>query len=308
MINQEYETLVSRNQNLSFSYAGDVFARQEMELGTPQMTTLGILSPEGEYTNLGLLLSDQCPHIIKAAVFSGTDQAVFQDRREFGGSLLKQVDDAYAFLDMRNETSATFEGLYRTDRRAYPEAALREALLNAVIHRDYSFSANTLISSYADRVEIISVGGLVRGFSLQDVMMGASICRNPKLAEVFYRLDLIEAYGTGLKKILDAYPYHAPEQLLQATENVFKVTLPSRNAAEHTDLPLRESNEDMIYAYLAKEDRISRADTEQITGLSTASSSRLLRRMVDEGELGITGSGKNTRYYLRRQRFEKAKK
>lgn len=293
-----YEEMRSMNQALSFSYAGEVFARQKMELGTPQMTTLGILSPEGEYTNLGLLLSDQCPHIIKAAVFSGTDRAVFRDRREFGGSLLKQVDDAYAFLDMRNETSATFEGLYRTDRRAYPEAALREALLNAVIHRDYSFSANTLISSYADRVEIISVGGLVRGFSLQDVMMGASICRNPKLAEVFYRLDLIEAYGTGLKKILDAYPSHAPEQLLQTTENVFKVTLPSRNTAVQTGLPLRESNEDMVFAYLAKEDRISRADTEQITGLSTASSSRLLRRMVDEGELGITGSGKNTRYYL----------
>ena len=295
-----YEEMRSMNQELTFTYAVSAFERRHLELKAPQMTTLGLLSPEGEYTNLGLLLSDQCPHIIKAAVFSGTDQDAFQDRREFAGSLLKQVDDTYAFLDMRNETSATFEGLYRTDRRAYPEAALREALLNAVIHRDYSFSASILISNYTDRIEIISAGGLVQGFSLKDVLMGFSICRNPKLADVFYRLDLIEAYGTGLKKIMNAYPSLPPETLLQTSDNVFKVVLPSRSSPPQT-LCFNESYEDKILSYLSTADEISRADTEQLTGLSTASSSRLLHRMADEKQLAVTGRGKNTRYRLLRR-------
>ena len=291
-----YEEMRSLDQKLSFTYASAAFERNRLDFGEPQMKTLGILSSEGIYTNLGLLLSDQCPHIIKAAVFSGMDQGAFQDRREFAGSLLKQVDDAYAFLDMRNEKTATFDGIHRIDHLAYPEAALREALLNAVIHRDYSYSASTLISSYADRIEIISVGGLVQGFSLNDVMMGFSICRNPKLANVFYRLDLIEAYGTGLKKIMGAYPVFAPEKLLQTTDKVFKVTLPRLTVVSKQTASHKETNEEKVLSFLASAGFITRVDVEQLTGLSTASASRLIRRMVEDGELEAMGGGRATRY------------
>ena len=293
-----YEDRRSLSQELSFDYTSSVFEKQHLDLDIPQMKTLGIMTADGIYTNLGLLLSDQCPHIIKAAVFSGTDQDVFQNRREFGGSLLKQVDDAYAFLDMQNEKSATFDGLHRTDHRAYPEAALREALLNAVIHRDYSYAASTLISAYADRMEIVSVGGLISGFSLADVMAGLSICRNPKLANVFYRLDLIEAYGTGLKKIMNAYSGITAETLFQVTENVFKATLPRKTSIGMKRQQSHATNEEKIRALFASSETITRADVEQTIGMSVASSSRLLRKMVEDGKLAVTGAGKNTRYYI----------
>ncbi len=293
-----YEATRSLDQSLTFSYAAAVFSRQNAALEKPQMKTLGLLSPDGIYTNLGLLLSDQCPHIIKAAVFSGTDQSRFQDRREFGGSLLKQMEDAYAFLDAHNEKSATFAGLYRTDHRAYPEAALREALLNAIVHRDYAYSAPTLISIYGDRMEIISAGGLMAGFTLQDVMTGFSICRNPKLANIFYRLDLIEAYGTGLQKIMNAYPAQAPDRLLQVTENVFKVTLPCLRPVPPAAPLDHGSGRDRILSRLADADEITRSDAEELAGLSSSSASRLLRQMVKEGILEIIGGGKNTRYRL----------
>ena len=73
---------------------------------------------------------------------------------------------------------ATFEGLYRTDHRDYPETALREALLNTIVRRDYAFSASALISIYSDRVEFVSIGGLVQRIMLEDVLMGLSVCRN----------------------------------------------------------------------------------------------------------------------------------
>lgn len=296
-----YENMRSLEQELTFSYAASVFEKQRLELGEPQMKTLGLISADGEYTNLGLLLSDQCPHIIKAAVFTGGDQSFFQDRREFTGSLLQQVDDAYAFLNMRNETSATFEGLHRIDHRAYPEDALREALLNTVVHRDYSVSAGTLISCYADRIEMISAGGLVQGYTLADVLMGFSVCRNPKLANVFYRLDLIEAYGTGLKKILGAYPSLPADRLLQETAKVFKVTLPRLSPAGLKESAHPFSDEDKVLSLFSETEAISRADVEQVTGLSMASASRLLRKMVENGDLIVTGKGKRTRYQFKRK-------
>ena len=296
-----YEDMRSLRQDLTFTYAESIFAGSSLALGTPQMQTLGILSQEGIYTNLGLLLSDQCPHMIKAAAFSGTDQEEFQDRKEFTGSLLKQIDDAYAFLDMRNETSATFEGIHRIDHRAYPAAALREALLNAVVHRDYSYSASTLISVYADRIEIVSVGGLVPGFHLDDVTSGLSICRNPKLANAFYQLKLIEAYGTGLKKIMTAYQLMTANRLFQVTEKVFKVTLP-RTGEAHPQIRHsasdRQTPEEMIAEFLSGHGSMTRADVEQMTGFSLSSASRLVKKMVEQGVLIKTGEGKRTRYQL----------
>ena len=296
-----YEDVRSLRQDLTFSYAEAVFARSSLLLELPQMQTLGIVTPDGVFTNLGLLLSDQCPHIIKAAVFSGTDQEEFQDRREFAGSLLKQVDDAYAFLDMHNEMSATFEGVHRIDHRAYPTAALREALLNAIVHRDYAYSASTLISVCTDRIEIVSVGGLISGFHLNDVTSGLSICRNPKLANVFYRLRLIEAYGTGLKKILTAYRTMDANQLFQVTGMVFKVTLPrakNLHPGEQHSTADSQTVEERIVEFLTVKETITRAGVEKLAETSPSSAARILKRMVQHGELIKIGDGKNTKYRL----------
>ena len=118
---------------------------------------------------------------------------------------MRQMNEVYDFIDFRNRTRATIEKLTRIDTRDYPEIAVREALLNLLVHRDYAYSASALISMYKDRIEFVSIGGLVPGIELEDVMAGISVCRNQELANVFYRLHLIEAYGTGLGKILRAY-------------------------------------------------------------------------------------------------------
>lgn len=123
-----------------------------MEFGSRQKRTLKLIDPDNLYSNLGLFLSDQCVHTIKAAVFQGTDQTIFKDRREFTGSLMQQMNEVYDFIDFRNQTRATIERLLKIDIRDYPEIAVREALLNLLVHRDYSFGASVLISIYTDRI------------------------------------------------------------------------------------------------------------------------------------------------------------
>ncbi len=291
-----YEDMRSLEQNLTFERASEEFAKRNIEFGEPQMRTLGIMATDGQYTNLGLLLSDQCPHIIKAATFAGTDQSNFQNRYEFTGSLLKQIDDAYRFLDLCNETRATFDGLLRQDHRSYPETAIRESLLNAVVHRDYAFSAPTLISVYYDRCEIVSVGGLVLGISIDDVMMGLSVCRNHKLAEVFYRLKLIEAYGTGMQKIHSAYSEHGTAPHIDVTSSAFKIMLPNLNTQTKAEKST-EKDEQAVLALLDTEAFITRAILEEKLGIKPATATRLLRRMVDDGLLKTEGKARNIKYF-----------
>ncbi len=196
-----FESMRSLEQQLTFQTASSEFKHRGIEFGEEQKRTLGLINADGIYTNVALLLSDQCLHTIKVATFQGVDQTEFKDRREFGGSLFEQMENVYSYIDFRNQTHSSFDKLRRIDMRDYPETALREAILNALVHRDYSISASTLISIYEDRIEFVSVGGLLPGISQNDIMIGLSVCRNPKLAAIFYRLHLVEAYGTGMQKL-----------------------------------------------------------------------------------------------------------
>ena len=230
-----FEAMRCLNQDLTFEATKKEFELRKTDFGPQQMRTLKLIDQDGLYSNLALLLSDQCVHTIKVAVFQGTDQTIFKDRREFTGSLMQQMNEVYDFIDFRNQTRATIEKLYRVDVRDYPEVAVREALLNLLVHRDYSFSASAFISIYEDRIEFVSIGGLMPGIDLEDVMVGISVCRNQDLANVFYRLHLIEAYGTGMGKIMKAYESMQVKPVIETTKNAFKIILPNINAKYETE-------------------------------------------------------------------------
>jgi ATP-dependent DNA helicase RecG len=117
---EKYEDVRSLNQTLTFSETENEFKKQSIPFGAAQQKTLGLMNVGGIYTNLGLLLSDQCVHTVKIAVFEGAIKAVFKDRREFTGSLLRQLNDIYEFIDRYNRNRSEIAGLYRTDKRDYP--------------------------------------------------------------------------------------------------------------------------------------------------------------------------------------------
>lgn len=307
-----FEAMRCLNQELTFESVRKEFELRKVEFGPQQMRTLKLMDSDDLYSNLGLLLSDQCVHTIKVAVFQGADQAVFKDRREFTGSLMRQMNEVYDFIDFRNQTRATIEKLLRTDVRDYPEIAVREALLNLIVHRDYSFSASALISIYTDRIEFVSIGGLVPGIDLEDIMVGISVCRNQDLANVFYRLHLIEAYGTGMGKIMNAYRDMEEKPRIETTRNAFKIVLPNINAkheAEKAAVFEREAayfagqteeklsdEEGKILEYALSHGTITRNDVIRLLEVSTSTASRVIKRMVKRNLLKRNGKARNTRY------------
>ena len=303
-----FENMRSINQTLTFEATKKEFEKRGITFGQPQMQTLKIISADGVYTNLGLLLSEQCPHTIKAAVFEGNNQNIFKDRREFSGSLMQQLNEVYDYIDFHNQTHATFQKLLRIDTRDYPEVAVREALLNSLVHRDYSFRASILISIYEDRIEFVSIGGLLPGLELDDLMMGVSVCRNPHLANVFYRLQLIEAYGTGMKKIMGAYADAPVQPKVTTTNNAFKIILPNVNvvpkaaeAPEKTEkaiAPAADSNEAKILRFLTEHQVITRKEAQALLDVSQSTAGRVLKAMVDSGQIKQLGGSRTTWYEL----------
>lgn len=305
-----FEDMRSIEQSLTFEATSKEFELRKVNFGRPQMQTLNIISADGLYTNLGLLLSEQCPHTVKAAVFEGSDQNVFKDRREFCGSLMQQLNEVYDYIDFHNQTRATFNKLLRVDTKDYPEVAIREALLNSLVHRDYSFRASSLISIYEDRIEFVSIGGLLPGLELDDLAMGISACRNPHLANVFYRLQLIEAYGTGIKKIMNAYASTPTQPQITVTNNAFRIILPNVNTIakteNHTEIMSNEdilpsgSNEEKILKFLESNRKITRKKAQELLGVSQSTAGRILKAMVSNGRIAQLGSGRSVCYELAR--------
>lgn len=290
-----FESNRSLLQELTFTSLNKEMERRNLELSEVQMKNLGILSPDDIYTNMGLLVSDQCKHSIKFAVFQGSDKLVFKDRKELTGSLFAQLTDAFKTIDFYNGTKATFHDLLRTDERDYPEDAVREALLNAIVHRDYSFSGSTIINLYSDRIEIISLGGLVSGLSLEAVMLGASQPRNEKLASLFYRMKLIEAYGTGISKIISCYKGLPVQPKFENVDGAFRVVLPNTHAQE---LSVEDEKYLPILRLFQKQKAITRSDVEEALGVGTTHAINMLKEMLGKELIKKVGNGRLTKYVV----------
>ena len=294
-----FDKMRSINQELTFDYAEKTFQTSQVAFDAVHKRTLGLIDVDGYYTNAALLLSDQCGHIIRCAVYEGTGKNKFKTRKEFSGSILKQMDDAYSFLSLNNNLRATFDGLRRIDHADYPEEAMREALVNAVVHRDYDYSGSIIINIYDDRMEFISLGGLVKGLTLADIRGGVSQPRNAVIANVFYRLELIESYGTGIQKILESYAGCGIEPKFAPAPASFVVTLPNRNTAETTASDPGLSREENILRLMAKQGAVTRKDVEQLLGCSSFPANKALAALVEQGKIVKTGAARGTKYVLK---------
>lgn len=297
----KYENARSVQQELTFNSAKKEFATDGVAFNEQTMRTLKLISDDGVYTNLGLLLSDQCPHTIKAAVFEGVDKYIFKDRAEFTGSLLEQINSAYEYINRYNRTRSEFEGIHRIDIRDYPVEVIREALLNSVVHRDYAFSASILISIFEDRIEIVSIGGLVRGITKDEIFMGLSVQRNESLANVFYRLNLIEAFGTGIPKIFRLYEKFDVKPSIEISDNAFKIILPNTVLLKEKHSVTKQKHEftddDIIQAF-KKTGVFTRSEVEKYANVSQASASRIVHCLLNKGKITRIGNGKSIRYII----------
>ena len=300
----QFLTELSIEQNLTFDYADKTFAEKEVKFGENQKQSLGLIRSDGRYSNLALILSDQSPYTTKTAIFEGLSKAKFKDRKEFTGSIFKQIDEVCGYLHVYNRIRSTFEGVYRVDHPDYPDIAIRESLVNAYIHRDYYIQGSVLVSMFDDRIEFTSAGGIMLGVTHDLMRLGISITRNEKLARIFHRLNIIEAYGTGIPRIYELYENSPVEPEIPVVDGGFLIRIPNLNYAVEDNIPNRKmasgtKAQRLMDAFPAT--RFTKEDAAKVLDISASGAYKLLLQLTAQGLIVAKKDGKKLMYAWHRK-------
>ncbi len=294
---EQYWNAASVEQDLTFEKTGSVFSKNKVPFRPGSFRSLGIIdAQDGAYTNLALLLSDQCKHTVKVTVFSDEQNTLPSDSKEFGGSVFQQLNECLTYLMLCDLNLDEITGLQRIDTPDYLAIAVREALLNALLHRDYSFSGSIIININTKQMEFISLGGLVSGLTVKDICSGISQPRNRYLAELFHRLELIESYGTGIRQIFSLYADHPVQPEIQVTANTFKLILPNRNTSTSSKEITKQ--EQLILEYISKNGYMTDQDVQELLHIKLTRTYILMNTMREKGLIQIQGRGPKKRFLL----------
>ena len=296
--NLTYDALESKQQALTFTTLERLLHEK---LGITQidqnvLISLGLFK-DGKINTAAELLSEDndLGNATLDIIRFGETTSIFLDRiRLEKGSILVQYQKALDLYYQYYKPVQVIEGMERITKIRIPESAYREAVANAIIHRDYLAAGNIQIAMFHDRITVSSPGGLPQGITreiyLNDLV---SVPRNPILAGVFFRLGIIELFGTGIVRIKDAYADHAVKPVFKIDQTRIEVTLPV--------IPIDGilSDSEKILNDLAVHRELSRSRAEQLTGKSKAQVIALLDQLIQAKKVVRIGSGPATRYQLK---------
>lgn len=293
--NLTFDEIASSRTDLTFSLLSQ---RLMKHLGLTafdenSLRTLGLLNADGTYTKAAEIFSDRNGLAGIDIVKFGDNISELLDRKTVAGeSILGQYDAA---LEMY-ERYCTYETVSQAARKRVERApfeAFREAVANALVHRTWDAAANVTISIHSNRVVIVSPGGLPSGVTAEDYLGGGiSIPRNPIVANIFFRLDYIEQFGTGIARINEAYGNLPAKPIFEIRENSLAVTLPfgTAQAAKLT------ADESAMLDEMSRNLLLSRKELEARTGFSKDKAIRLLNGLVSRGLVVKEGSGRGRKY------------
>lgn len=294
--NRSFEEARSESQDLIFeTLKRELLERAEIDaVDENVLRTLRLYSTDEGFNNAAAILAD-------ANRFPGVDiirfglsiDKILDRKRCVGTSALDQLAVALEMYE-RYYCYEKIEGATREVRERVPRAAYREAVANALVHRLWDVPANVQISMEESGITVASPGGLPKGISEREYLEErVSILRNPVIGGVFYRLDYIESFGTGIERIRKAYEPFDMTPLFSITENHIIVKLPV------TDGAMSVMGDELIVLECFIEGRLlSRREVEEMTGFSQAKTGRLLNALVERGRLRRMGENRSTRYAL----------
>ena len=294
--NIRFEELPCEDQNLSF----EIFQHKLKEciqietFNRDTLKTLNLYSDGNGYNNAAGLLADRNHFPGIDIVKFGENISVIQKRATFENiSILEAYEKA---IDMYRDyyQYEVIQGADRKKMEKIPEAAFREAIANALIHRVWDVEAQIRVLMYDDKIEIISPGGLPAGITEEEYLSGKlSILRNRNLANVFYRLGFVEIFGTGITRIKQLYEGKMILPEFVVSENTITIVLPIlENALNLTE------DERVIYKILSKTMPKPISEIEPYVLFGKSKVTKILKEMVKKGVVIIKGKGRGTKYRI----------
>lgn len=298
-MNLGYAERESFKKDLGFSYL-EKYLRKEIgidRINLDILKTLELYNKDGYYNIAGELLADK-----NSIRFSGIDLVRFGkninqilDRETLTGrSLLWQYEKAIEIF-ARYYQFEEIQGFTRVKKELIPREAFREALANALVHRNWDINSFVQIAMHEDRIELSSPGGLPAGITKEDyVSKNISILKNPIIAGVFYRLNIIEQFGTGIERIINEYKTSITKPGFDISQNYIKINLP---VLKEDALTLAQ-DEKIIYNLIKEIGEISRQKLDDESGFNKAKTLRVINSLLDKNIIKKQGKGVGTRYFI----------
>lgn len=291
--NLDFDEVPCQIEALSFTH---LEAMLKESVGIASLTedslrTLGLLGKDG-YNNAAAILADSSPFPgIDIAVF-GADEDIILNRAQVSG---KSVLESLAVAMELYESRCCYEkidGTIREKIEMIPRKAFRETVANALAHRTWDVSAPVRISIKPDKVEVLSPGGLVSGMTVKSYLDGRySMLRNPTLAEVFFRLGIIEKFGTGITRIKRSYEGNNNKPTFEVGDDFICVTLPV--LAKTSSL---SNDELLVLSKMSKHQLMARSNIDQLTGFEKTKTIRILNSLQAKGLIEGVGKARARKY------------
>ena len=288
------------SEEIDFRVASELFAKQSKSIDLNKLTNLGALQKIGGKVvpSIGgiLLFGANKENIlpdakIKCARFKGTTSSEFLDTLETGSGLISAVDEVIVFIRRHTRQGLKIGATSHTVTPEYPEIALREAVINAIVHTDYSIKGmNIRVGIYDDRIEISNPGCLPFGISMEHIFSGISKLRNRVIGRVFNELRLIEQWGTGISRIKEAcHLANLPEPRFEEFGTSFRITLYSGSAPQVS----QRIWELKLVEYLQIHEEISSSKAAELWGISERGARMRLMRLFEENIITRIASSPN---------------
>ena len=309
-IHTTLRNIPSPRQDLTFAQLKIYYQERGFELNRKFANSLELLTPDGQYNYIAYLLADENGVSIKVAKYSGTTKVDLVENEEYGYcSLIKAANHVLEKMKIENVTKVKVTSTKRIEKNLVESVPLREALINAVVHNDFSREIPPVFEVFSDRIEITSYGGLIPGQSKEDFFSCSSMPRNRELMRVFKDLGLVEQLGSGMSRILQSYDRSIFEISDHFIKAIFPFSLSANdeivaNGDNNGDISGdNQSDRDKVLLLLKEEPDITAKKMSEQTGLSTRKISRIIRELRESEMIIRIGSSRKGYWEINKSQF-----
>ena len=295
--NIRFEELPCKDQELSFEILQSNL-KEKIQIETfnkDTLKTLNLYDDVNGFNNAAGLLADKNHFPGIDIVKFGENISIIQKRITFENTSVLGIYEKALSVFRDYYQYEVIQGADRKMVEKIPEAAFREAIANALIHRVWDVDLQIRVSMFNDRIEVVSPGGLPSGITKDEYLSGKlSVLRNRNLANVFYRLGFVEIFGTGITRIKQIYSEALTKPGFEVSENAIKIILPIYE--ESTNLT---EDEKVVYKLLSKNMLKSMSEIAPYISFGKSKTTKLLKDMEQKGVITIDGKGKGTKYRIK---------
>ena len=295
--NISFEELPCKDQELSFEILQRKL-KENIQIETfnqDTLKTLNLYDNVNGFNNAAGILADKNHFPGIDIVKFGEDISIIQKRSTFENTSALDVYEKVIDVFRDYYQYEVIQGADRKMIEKIPEAAFREAIANALIHRVWDVNSHIRVSMFDDRIEVISPGGLPAGITAEEYLSGKlSVLRNRNLANVFYRLGFVEIFGTGVTRIKQLYAESLIKPDFEVSENTIKIALPVFEINAHLT-----EDEKVIYKLLSKIMLKSISEIAPYAPFGKSKTTQLLKAMGEKGVVAVEGKGRGTKYIIK---------